>query len=126
MLHFLPNYYFFASESQCRKRLRTHTPRGFPRRNKNMQCYTGVIFSGIYISKTHREKPSEKKRQSRHIPTPHADSARHCDVNVTCKTSHVTSQRINTASTSETQLKNQIRSTLNHIFLDLSAADCYN
>ena len=35
------------------------------------------------------ELSSKKNRKSRHIPRPHVDSARHCDVNVTCKTSQL-------------------------------------
>ena len=30
---------------------------------KNMQCYTGVTFSGIHNNKMHRDKPSRKKTE---------------------------------------------------------------
>ena len=65
---------------------------------------------------------AKKNTKSRHIPTPHVDFARHCDVLNVTLASHCT----NTASTSETQLKKQISLTLNHNFLDLAATYCYN
>ena len=88
MLHFLPNYFFRALKKMTPKTpQKPVTTRVHTKKQKNMQCYTGVTFSGIHINKMHRDKPSrKKKRKSRHIPTPHVDSARHSDVtNVTFK-----------------------------------------
>ena len=56
--------FFYSEKNDIKKRLRNQSPRGFTRTNKNSQYYTGVTFSGIYISKTPQEEPSRKKHEN--------------------------------------------------------------
>ena len=80
MLHFLPNYFFCPKKNNTENVSETRHHEGSHAQTKNMKCYSSVTFLGIHINKMHRDKPSRKKRESRHIPTPHVDSARHSDV----------------------------------------------
>ena len=63
MLHFLPNYFFSALKNDTENTSETRHHVGLHGQAKNMQCYSGVTFSGIHINKMHRDKPSKKKTE---------------------------------------------------------------
>ena len=107
MLHFSPNYYFFHITENASKPRHHMGSYGQP---KNMQCYTGCnIFRHLHQQNASGE--TTEKKHGNHVTFPCHTCILH--VTVTFKTSHVTSHRTTTTSTSETLLKNQIRSTLN-------------
>ena len=88
MLHFLPNYFFFAAERQHKKRLRNQTPRAFTRtRKKHAMLHGCNIFRHPHQQNASRQTIAKKTRNNVTFP-------RHTWIlHVTCDVYNVTQRR---------------------------------